>query len=431
MISRMSVRRLITLAVALLIAIPLLGGSSVGLSNQSERVRAYTRNIEFDYIQWILDALGIKLTQQALGVVRYLPEEQRRQAALEYLTLVQQIQQGEGELNNIYADPNITDPKSASAPLRQELEELYARRAELAPLAETVLQQQISEIVAEMSLSLAGQPVPPVMYHSSPLPLALIVSPRNAIRQDQNISLLPDLTLDQEVTLEDQVDKNLDVSSLVVGVGGIGVYPTMVMQTSDLNWLSEVIAHEWIHNYLSLRPLGVSYLNSPELRTMNETTASIAGKEIGRAVIERYYPELVPPPPPEAEETTEEPQTTPQPAAFDFRKEMHETRTMVDQLLGYGLVEDAERFMEERRQLFWNNGYHIRKLNQAYFAFYGAYADQPGGAAGADPVGEAVRSLRASSPSLADFMKKIAWMSSFDQLQRAVSQAAGQTGSAE
>ena len=65
------------------------------------------------------------------------------------------------------------------------------------------MQQQISEIVAEMGLSLAGQPLPPVMYHSSPLPLALIVSPRNAIRQDQNISLLPDLTLDQEATLED------------------------------------------------------------------------------------------------------------------------------------------------------------------------------------------------------------------------------------
>ena len=39
-------------------------------------------------------------------------------------------------------------------------------------------------------------------------------------------------------------------------------------------------------------------MNSPELRTMNETTASIAGKEIGRALIERYYPELLPPPTP-------------------------------------------------------------------------------------------------------------------------------------
>jgi hypothetical protein len=261
--------------------------------------------------------------------------------------------------------------------------------------------------------------------------MALIISPRTAIRQDENISLLPDLTLDQEVALEDKVDKNLDVSSLVVGVGGIGVYPTMVMQTSDLNWLSEVISHEWIHNYLSLRPLGVSYLNSPELRTMNETTASIAGKEIGRAVIERYYRELLPLPPQESPETPPDTQATQQPPAFDFRKEMHETRLMVDQLLSYGLVDDAERFMEERRQFFWNNGYHIRKLNQAYFSFYGAYADQPGGAAGTDPVGEAVRTLRASSLTLADFIRNIAWMSSFDQLQRAVAKNSIQTNSQE
>jgi hypothetical protein len=415
-------RRIISLLVLLLVAIPMLGGSTVSLSDQGERVRAYTRKIEFDYVEWILDALGIKLTQQALGIDHYLSEETRRQTALEYLQLVQQIQQNEARLNDIYADPNISDPKTASASLRQELDQLYNRRAELAPLAESVLQEQISTIVAEMGLSVAGQPIPPVLYHSTPLPLALIVSPRDTIRQDQDISLLSDLTLDQQVSLEDQVDKSLDVSSLVVGVGGIGLYPTMVMQTSDLNWLSEVISHEWTHNYLSWHPLGVSYLNSPELRTMNETTASIAGKEIGRAVIERFYPELLPPPPYEASETPDT-RATQQPPAFNFRQEMHETRLMVDQLLKYGYVEDAERFMEERRQFFWENGYHIRKLNQAYFAFYGAYADQPGGAAGADPVGEAVRTLRADSPTLADFLKRIAWMSTFDQLQRAVANA--------
>lgn len=429
MIFQMSFRRALILLVLLIIAIPMLGGSTVALGNQVERVRAFTRNIEFDYVEWILNAAGIKLKQQALGVARYLPEEARRQTALEYLMIVQEIQQKEAGLKDIYADPNIADPKSASASLRQELEELYSQRAHLAPLAESVLQEQLSQIVAEMDLSLAGQPFPPVLYHSTPLPMALIVSPRQIIRQDQNISLLPDLTLDQEVALEERVDENLDVSSLVVGIGGIGVYPTMVMQTSDLNWLSEVVAHEWIHNYLSLRPLGVSYLNSPELRTMNETAASIAGKEIGRALIERYYPELLPPPPEAPQETTPESQPPPQPPAFDFRKEMHETRLMVDQLLAHGYIEDAERFMEERRQFFWERGYRIRKLNQAYFAFYGAYADQPGGAAGADPVGEAVRSLRDGSPTLADFLERIAWMSSFDQLQRAVSENPAQTGS--
>jgi hypothetical protein len=64
----------------------------------------------------------------------------------------------------------------------------------------------------------------------------------------------------------------------------------------------------------------------------------------------------------------------------------------------------------------------IRKLNQAYFSFYGAYADSPGGAAGEDPVGPAVRALRTKSKSLADFVNTIAWMTDFQQLRDAVSQ---------
>jgi hypothetical protein len=76
--------------------------------------------------------------------------------------------------------------------------------------------------------------------------------------------------------------------------------------------------------------------------------------------------------------------------------------------------------MEQRRQVFWDNGYLLRKLNQAYFAFHGAYADVPGGAAGEDPVGPAVRSLRAQSDSLANFVNTISWMTSFEQLQQAI-----------
>ena len=99
---------------------------------------------------------------------------------------------------------------------------------------------------------------------------------------------------------------------------------------------------------------------------------------------------------------------------------MRQTRLEVDRLLAEGKVDEAEQYMEERRQFFWENGYAIRKLNQAYFAFYGAYADEPGGAAGEDPVGAAVRALRAQSPSLAVFLRTIAWMYSYEDLQRAV-----------
>lgn len=383
-----------------------------------DRARAFTRSIEFDYVSWTLDALGLKTDQIALGTIDYLPPDKQHQTVTDYLDLMAQIQRSEAQLNDIYADPKVSDPQSASALLRDQLQELYKRRDLLQPVAEAVVQKQVSEVAASLGLTLGGQPVPPVLFHSTPLPLALIISPRDKISQVADISLLPGLSVDQQAALEERVDKALDVSSLVVPVGGVGLYPTMVQQTTDLNWLFEVVAHEWTHNFLTLRPLGVSYMNSPQLRTMNETTASIAGKEIGQAVIERYYPELVPPPLPQGDAKAQDQQ--PAAPVFDFNAEMRITRVNVDKMLAHGKVDEAEQYMEARRVFFWENGYHIRKLNQAYFAFYGAYADQPGGAAGEDPVGAAVRALRGESPDLAAFLNRISWMWSFEQLQRSV-----------
>jgi hypothetical protein len=417
------VKRIFWISLVVVAAVLLLHRSSIEPGDLTNRLHGFTRASEFDYGKWGLQALGIKSLQVGSGAVDYLPEETQKQIVLDYLDLVREIYRVEGLLEDIYADPNIENPEEMSIETRQTLAALYDQRDQLAPLAEAVLQNQITAVAADLGLTLGGQSIPPVFYHVTPLPLALIVSPRDTIRQDADISLIPDLTVAERASLEEQVDQNLDVSSLVVNIGGVGMYPTMVMQTSNINWLAEVVAHEWIHNVLTLRPLGASYLKSPELRTMNETTASIAGKEIGAALIERFYPEFVPPPPPPRDDNQDssEPAQPPEPPAFDFRAEMHQTRVNVDEMLAAGKVEEAEDYMEARRQFFWENGYHIRKLNQAYFAFHGAYADQPGGAAGAaDPVGPAVRSLRAQSDSLASFIKRISWMWSFDQLQEAV-----------
>ena len=72
--------------------------------------------------------------------------------------------------------------------------------------------------------------------------MALIVSPRDHIEQIANISVDTDLPLDEQAALESRVDKGLNTSSLVVGIGGVGVYPTMVMRTTDLKWLLSVVA---------------------------------------------------------------------------------------------------------------------------------------------------------------------------------------------
>ena len=415
----MSFKRAYWLTFILLLLPIMLGASVVSVSDPLERVRTFTRAIEFDYVSWTLNSIGIKLGEIALGTANYLPLEEQSNAVLAALDLIRRINQVEAQLTDIYADPNISDPETASADLRNQLNNLRAQRPQLESLAEAILQDQVNEIAVQTGLTFGGQAFPPVLYRTTPPPDALIISPRYIIQQDHNISISPDITVDQMEALENQVDQSLNVSSLVVGIGGIGLYPTMVMETTDINWLAEVVAHEWVHNYLTLHPLGFSYMNSPELRTMNETVASIAGKELGRAVVEQYYPEYLPPQVDSTEAAPNQDQAS-FPPVFNFNAEMHLTRINTDRLLAEGKIEVAETYMELRRHFFWDEGYHIRKLNQAYFAFYGAYADQPGGAAGSDPVGAAVRLMRENSKSLGDFINRMAWMWNFEQLIKAV-----------
>jgi len=232
-------------------------------------------SMEFDYVSWTLDALRVKLEQSTLDTPYYFSTPARHQIVVDYLELMDEILSRESQVNVIYANPEIKDPTAASSDQRIALEHLYAIQRKLAPLAEAVLQEQISTTLASLGLTTGGQPIPPVLFHITHLPYDLVISPRNKIQQDATISLVPDLSVTQQTRLETSVDSGMNVSSLVVPVGGIGSYPTMVMRTTDLHWLSDTIAHEWTHNWLSLRPLGMNYETTPELRTMNETTASM------------------------------------------------------------------------------------------------------------------------------------------------------------
>lgn len=420
-----ALRNLFTIFILLAL---LQGGTDVPRDRVGQ-VRQFTRGLEFDYVNWTLDALYVKLSESAVDTARYLNPDEQQRVVVTQLQLINEINRTNSDITSLYANPEITDPEQAAADSINHLESLESIQNQVQPVSEAILQKQVSTILAENGLTLGGQPIPPVLFHTTPLPVALIVSPREEIRQDANISLVAGMTTPEMVALEEQVEAELNVSALVVPVGGVGIYPTMVMSTTNLPWLAETVAHEWAHNFLTLRPLGLNYETTPQLRTMNETTASIVGTEIGEAVIRRYYTELYPPPEPapavtstpESQQARPEPTPEPQiPPPFDFRAEMHTTRITADKLLAEGKIEEAEEYMEMRRRFLWENGYQIRKLNQAYFAFHGAYADSPGGAAGEDPVGPAVRALRAQSDSLADFLNQISWMTSFEQLQRAV-----------
>ena len=407
----------LALTIAVIIAV---GGDSPRFTGQADRVRMYTREIEFDYPNWVWDAAWTKLQQGSINAPFVFERGTNKQIVFEYLRVTQQLMLTEGAIEQIYANPDIENKESSSAFMRAQRDELILRQTELAPFAEAILQSQIVEALAEHGLTTGGQTIPPALYHTSSTPLALIVSPRDRIEQLTNISVLPTLTLDEQIKLEDEVAESMNASTLVVAIGGVGVYPTMVMETTDLRWVLETIAHEWAHNYLNLRPLGLNYSTTPELRTMNETTASIVGTEIGTYVAQNHYPELLGSSSSRDLVSFKNSASFDDPVPFDFRAEMHETRVRADELLAQGKIEEAEAYMEARRQVFWTNGYLLRKLNQAYFAFHGAYADVPGGAAGEDPVGPAVRALREQSDSLAAFVNAIGWMTSFEELQQAI-----------
>ena len=389
-----------------------LAGSTVYLEETPQLARRFTRSVEFDFFGWTVQTLGIKYGQFSLGTTDYLDQADQSALVLEFMDHLGQAQFLEGRLAEILGDPSLVDPTSESGEIAALLADERARLAELQPVVEAILAEQASVIISELGLNVGGSVFPPVAFHFSPIPSALIVSPRDVIRQDANAQLDPDLTLEQKIDLETNVEQAMDVSALVVPIGGYGTFPTMIMETTALTWLTDTIVHEWTHNFLTLRPLGWNYGATPEMRTMNETTASIAGREIGRMILQRYYPDRVPPPPQPVDPDAPEPP----PPAFDFRAEMHETRVHVDALLAEGRIEEAEAYMEARRQVFWNEGYRIRRLNQAYFAFYGAYADEPGGPAGEDPVGEAVRELWARIQEPKEFLLQMGGLHSYAEL---------------
>jgi len=177
-----------------------------------------------------------------------------------------------------------------------------------------------------------------------------------------------------------------------------------------------VIIHEWTHNYLFFHPLGQHYSDSQELTSMNETVASMVEDELSLEVARRYYPHIYErrvadmlreqrPAPGRAHENE-----------FSFNANMRKTRIRVEELLAEGDVEAAEAYMEQRRQKLVEMGHYLRRLNQAYFAFYGSYAAGKGWVAETNPIGDQMSALRERSTSLADFLDTVARMSSYQDL---------------
>ena len=330
----------------------------------------------------------------------------------EYFMLVGQIKAIESMITASDGDDEEAEM------LAEALTRLEGRRTEIEDKTRRIVAKQIEQVLVDKGIRnpldkyLGIEFVfPPLIFELEKPPNLLVISPRDSIELDKRILMSPDLELGEKEAIESQVD-DLDVSSLIVGLGGFaGVWPTMVAEDNELRHTINLVVEEWFHQYLAFRPLGFLYLldsigvrGNVDVVTMNETLAGMVSEEITSEVLSTFY---------EGEAMEDQFDQ----AGFDFDEEMRQTRRAVDEFLSLGEIEEAEEFMEERRQQFVGEGYYIRKLNQAYFAFHNIYAYKP---ASISPIDEDLRELRAQSDSLEEFLDEVTGMTGYDDLRRAV-----------
>lgn len=338
-------------------------------------------------------------------------ERQRQIAELEDRIRTEIARQPQSGAASPFEGAPITPP--SVTPLERELDELRRQQEAAAPRVERIMAAQVGQILADEGLGRAYNVWPPITFRFNDLPTFLVISPRDEIRNYRGVYMLPDIPETDRADLEAAIEDELDVSALVVNVGGVGSWPTMVIDNASLHSLLDIVAHEWTHTYLLLRPLGMRYDDSRDLTTMNETAASIVGGEVADLVIARFYPELAPPPPPKLGPGPEPPPEAKTSTREDFNQAMRRIRLHVDDLLAEGRVAEAEEYMEAERRKLVAQGHNLRRLNQAYFAFHGSYATSP---ASVDPIGPWMRQLRAQSGSLKAFLDQVSGMRSLDDL---------------
>jgi len=402
-----------------LLALAVLGAGSGGVPRMDPVVRVAQRDLfalagwealhfPAKWVRWPLDTLRLAL----------LGPEGRARLVHTYFDLGEEEARHRRELEQRLAlrgEPGVSPPEEAEKALRA----VEARRARVRALVERAMEDALSDLLAQEGLALRLGPLtlvwPPVDARLAPPPRLLITSPRDRILIRDAILMQGDLPVDRREALEEAILRCCDLSALVEDLGGVATYPAFVSTLYGPLHAFRTLAHEWLHHYLFFFPLGQAYGTSPEMTTLNETVADLVGRELGDRLSVAFGYEPPPEPPPGG----------PPPEPDFFTRTMRETRQRVDALLADGKVEEAEAYMERQRRLLAEHGYYLRKLNQAYFAFHGNYAEGP---ASVSPIGWQVRALREHSASLADFLRRVRSVSSYSAFLALLEQEGIPTG---
>ena len=375
----------------------------------------------YDLIGWEVSNLPAKWLVRLADLLPWSgdPAGDRRAALSRYLDLTVQIRVARSELESAVAgSPGVGKDTAA---LEHRVDSLEAEQRSLRDAAEELIEGLVSSVLVEQGLNAAGEFVwPPVDVRLDRTPHLLVTSPRDRIERLESILLKPDVPAYSKDAMESRLLDEEDLSAAVIKTGGVATYPTVIPDDADLERLLELAAHEWLHIYLFFFPLGQGVFREDDIFTLNETLASMFGREAGRLAHERLTGERLPEPP--AADGDSEGVDSP---GFSFDKFMRETRLHTDDLLAQGDIEGAERYMEERRLELNSHGYSVRKINQAWFAFHGTYADSP---ASVSPIAGELDELRALVSGVGEMVRVMRGVSSYEEFRALLAERRGETG---
>jgi len=413
--------RLFTLTLALL----LMGRNSYTPTEMARQaIHKTVDGWEFDLLRWEIDSSRSKATLLVDDPTMSMSVDESSQLVRTYINRTGTIADLTNEQTKWAADGDAEEANK----VQKEINALYALQQKERLFVESIIQQQIGSELAQEGITVLGKPFPPVLFSFTNPPKKMVVSPRDRVEVIHAEMIAAEIDLESIEQSERTVLDEQDLSMYITNIGGLGAFPTLVIETKNLEWILSTVAHEWTHNYLTLYPLGINYATSAELTIINETVAEIVGNEIGERAFARYYTDLADERSKE-EETAVETETASEDEQesvstddeadkieekrFDFRMEMRETRLAVDDYLTKGQIQEAEYYMELRRMDFVENGYPLRVLNQAYFAFHGSYGTS---AASSSMIGPALAELRDQQPDLATFLREVRWFTSEEDI---------------
>ena len=371
----------------------------------------------FDIVQYQLTNFFDKWVHRLIDALpwRSLSKEERRLQIAEYFRLGEEMSRLRRDLEE--ASARVAGQASAEvSALEERLDDVRARRSRLRQDVEETVESTISAVVVSEGLGTWGELIfPPVDIRLAEPPKLLVTSPRDRIERTHDVLLRPKISIGERESVEQKVEGAAGLSAVVLDIGGLATFPASLPNDQPLQWTLQTAAHEWLHHYLFFRPLGQNISKSDDMQVLNETVANIAGREIGNRAFQALGGDVD-----EdlemglrgVEAAADVEQQDQEDGAFDFNREMRETRLRVDELLAEGSIDEAEAYMEERRKLFVANGFNIRKLNQAYFAFQGTYADSP---ASVNPIGGQLQRLRSRLPDVGSFVRTVSRFSSYQE----------------